>query len=82
MKTIRASELSAYVFCQRAWKYQQQGKEQENQADLAAGIQLHYQHNKKLMLSSLYRVTGLVLLSAALLGLIIMGILALSINTA
>jgi hypothetical protein len=52
MKIIRASEIGIYQFCHRAWWYQQQGYEPENQAELAGGSEIHKQHSQKVMLSS------------------------------
>jgi len=46
MKTIRASEISSYVFCHRAWWYQGHGYESENSAELAGGSALHDQHGR------------------------------------
>jgi CRISPR/Cas system-associated exonuclease Cas4 (RecB family) len=37
MKTIRASELNAYLYCQRAWWYQISGAESENTAEMLMG---------------------------------------------
>ena len=44
MKTIRASEIGTYLYCQRAWWYQCRGIEQDNQAELASGQSLHQRH--------------------------------------
>ncbi len=45
MKTIRASEIGTYQFCQRAWWYQLLGYEQENQAALQGGKLAHARHS-------------------------------------
>lgn len=44
MKTIRASEIGAYLYCQRAWWYQNQGVKPKNQAELASGQSMHARH--------------------------------------
>lgn len=49
MRTIRASEIAAYSFCQRAWWYQHSGVVPENQMDLVDGIQMHARHGRKML---------------------------------
>ncbi|MDH5605651.1 MAG: hypothetical protein OEY93_02075 [Anaerolineae bacterium] len=45
MRTIRASEVGAFLYCRRAWRYRLEGIEPSNQADLTAGIENHHRHN-------------------------------------
>jgi hypothetical protein len=45
MKIIRASEIGTYQFCNRAWWYQLQGYEPENQTALMEGKQYHEKHS-------------------------------------
>lgn len=66
MPVIRASEIGSYLYCRRAWHYRKQGVESANQAELAAGTQLHSQHGRKVLVSSLYRALGLILFLAAM----------------
>lgn len=66
-KTIRASEISTYVYCARAWWYRQQGIESENQADLATGDELHRQHGRTVLVSGCLRTAAYLLLMTALL---------------
>jgi hypothetical protein len=69
MRTIRASEIGTYIFCQRAWKYALRGETSENQAEMAAGSQLHERHGRAVMGVGCLRVLAyaLILLALALL---------------
>ena len=66
MKTIRASEISSYLYCARAWWYQRQGLETSNQAEMTAGTGIHLAHGRKVLASGLTRALGLLALLAAL----------------
>ncbi len=66
MKPIRASEIGSYLFCARAWWYQQKGIPSSNQAELTAGTELHRQHGRTVILSGLTRLLAVILLLAAL----------------
>lgn len=66
MRTIRASEISAYAFCRRAWWYQRQGAVNENQAELAAGQTLHERHGQLVFTSGCLRWLAYLLLLLAL----------------
>ena len=66
MKTIRASEIGAYLYCRRAWWYRKQGLEPDNQPEMDAGTALHRQHGRQVLAASLTRTVGLVLLLLAL----------------
>jgi CRISPR/Cas system-associated exonuclease Cas4 (RecB family) len=55
MKTIRASDIGTYHYCQRAWWYQQSGVESENLEHLSAGIMLHEEHGKAVITSGCLR---------------------------
>ncbi len=55
MKTIRASEIGSYLYCRRAWWYRKNGQESINQAELAAGTELHRQHGRKVLAAGLQR---------------------------
>jgi hypothetical protein len=46
MRTIRASEIGSFIFCQRAWWYQRQGVEPINRAEMSAGSQYHEEQGK------------------------------------
>ena len=66
MRTIRASEISTFIFCQRAWWYQRQDIPSENQPQMTAGTTLHTQHGKKVILAGLLRTLAYLLVLAAL----------------
>jgi CRISPR/Cas system-associated exonuclease Cas4 (RecB family) len=66
MKTIRASEIGSYLFCARAWWYQQKGIQSSNQAELSTGTELHRQHGRAVIVSGLTRLLAVILLLVAL----------------
>ena len=66
MRTIRASEIGSYLFCQRAWMYMRNGAPSENLAEMAAGSELHYRHGRKALELSCMRTLAYFLLLAAL----------------
>jgi CRISPR/Cas system-associated exonuclease Cas4 (RecB family) len=65
MKTIRASEIGSYLYCRRAWRYRQNGQESVNQAELAAGTELHRQHGRKVLAAGFQRGLAFLLLLLA-----------------
>jgi hypothetical protein len=69
MRTIRASEIGTYLYCQRAWWYQKRGEPSINQAELAGGSELHYRHGRAAFASGCLRsiAYGLLLLAVVLL---------------
>jgi len=69
MRTIRASEIGTYIYCQRAWWYQQRGEPNQNQAELASGIEIHEQHGKAVIVTGCLRIlaVGILLFALALL---------------
>jgi hypothetical protein len=66
-KTVRASEISAYVYCARAWWYRQQGIESSNQGDLAAGTEIHSRHGRTILASGCLRAAAYTLLLLSIL---------------
>jgi hypothetical protein len=66
MKVIRASEVGSYLYCARAWWYHRQGVASSNQAEMTAGTELHRQHGRKVLASSLTRTLAVILLLIAL----------------
>jgi hypothetical protein len=75
MRTIRASEVGTYLFCQRAWWYQKQGVVSENQSEMAHGSELHYQHGRAVLATGCLRsiAYGLLLLALVLLAVYVTG---------
>jgi CRISPR/Cas system-associated exonuclease Cas4 (RecB family) len=65
MKTIRASEIGTYLYCQRAWWYQRQGIPSDHQAEMAAGTELHERHGRMVMTIGCLRGLAYALLLAA-----------------
>ena len=66
MRPIRASEIGSYLYCKRAWWYQQQGIQSENQAELHAGSTFHQQHGGKVWAARLLRLAGWFILLLAI----------------
>ena len=66
MRTLRASEIGTYLYCQRAWWYQKNGAQSENQAELTGGTELHYQHGRAVMISGCLRGIAYALILLAL----------------
>jgi hypothetical protein len=62
MKIIRASDISNYRFCQRAWWYQLQGYESQNQADLYGGSKYHEQHGRTVMMTGCLNTLAIAIL--------------------
>ncbi len=68
MRVIRASEIGAYQFCHRAWWYQIQGNEPENQLVLQNGKAYHEKHS--------YMVSSAGCLQAVAYGLVLLAIVS------
>ena len=66
MPIIRSSDIGTYLYCHRSWWYKKQGVESSNQAELAAGTELHVKHGRQVLASSITRTVGLILLMVAL----------------
>ncbi len=66
MRIIRASEIGRYLYCRRAWWYQLQGIEAENQAELVTGTRLHQRHGRAVLVSGCLRLAAYALLLLAL----------------
>ncbi len=66
MRTIRASEIGAYLFCKRAWWYQNQGTPSENLVELAGGSAYHRRHGRQVLRAGALRFAGWVVLLLAI----------------
>jgi CRISPR/Cas system-associated exonuclease Cas4 (RecB family) len=66
MRTIRVSEIGSYLYCSRAWWYQRQGIQSDNQTDLASGSRIHRRHGQSVMVSGCLRILAYLLLLSAL----------------
>jgi len=73
MKTIRASEIGTYLYCRRAYWYQQQGLPSENTSELLSGSQMHARHGRSVATSGCLRAIAYLLLLTALVLLTIYG---------
>ena len=62
MRPIKASDLGTYLYCQRAWWYQEQGYPSANTRALAEGNQSHTRHGTRVKTLSFLRVLGWLLL--------------------
>ncbi len=66
MRTIRASELGTWLYCQRAWWYQRQGAESSNRQVMEAGTDEHRQHTINVANARLLQFAGWAFLLGAL----------------
>lgn len=73
MKTIRASEIGTYLFCQRAWWYQKNGQSSANLSEMAAGSDLHRRHGRAVISAGCLRALATAALLLALAALVIYG---------
>lgn len=65
-RTIRASEIASYMFCQRAWWYLKSGMPSENTGELVMGSDLHARHGRVMLGIGCLRVLGTILILSAL----------------
>ena len=61
-RTIRASEIGAFLYCHRAWWYQRQGFRPINQEALDAGSEFHNATTGSTQLAVIFRYIALALL--------------------
>jgi CRISPR/Cas system-associated exonuclease Cas4 (RecB family) len=71
MKTIRASEISSYFYCQRAWWLQTKGHIPENQTELSAGKQIHASHGRVVLKAGCIQIAAYTALICALILLVV-----------
>ena len=66
-RLIRASEVGEYVFCHRAWWLRVvAGLTPDSRERMARGIRLHRAHGRRVALSHVLLLAGLVVLIASL----------------
>jgi hypothetical protein len=66
MRKISASEISTFLYCERAWWYHHQGIETNNILELAGGRELHHQHSRAVVVSGFLRMLAYGALLAAI----------------
>jgi hypothetical protein len=66
MRTVRASEIGTYLFCQRAWWYHKSGQPSQNLGEMTAGSELHYRHGRAALGIGCLRAAAYALLLLAL----------------
>jgi len=66
MRVIRASEIGAFIYCQRAWWYAKRGVPSSNVSEMAGGVTIHNRHGRSLFLTGCLRTLASILLLAAL----------------
>lgn len=62
MRTIRASEINSFLYCQRAWWLHKQGETPDNLAELKSGQQLHIQHGRTVLKLGILRASAYLLI--------------------
>jgi hypothetical protein len=65
MSKIRASEISTYLYCKRAWWHQQQGFSPENTTELTYGMEHHREHGRMVFFSKFLRAIAFAVLLIA-----------------
>lgn len=69
-RTIRASEIGAFLYCRRAWWYQRQGFKPMNQEALDAGSDFHDANAGKTQIAVAIRFIAWALLALSLIYLV------------
>lgn len=66
MRPIRASEISSFLYCKRAWWYQRKSVVSTNVQELAEGTQMHQQHGRAVLAIGLVKTLAYSVLLIAL----------------
>ncbi len=64
-KTLRASEIGEFAFCQRAWWYRRLGFQSLNEGRQRVGTLRHRRHGREVLLAGCLRALGYALLLLA-----------------
>jgi len=65
-RTIRASEIGTFIYCQRAWWYQRKKIKSINVGELAAGENFHRLHNNQSRSVNFLRVIAWLLIMSSI----------------
>ena len=65
-RTVRASEIGSFMYCQRAWWYQRQGIQPMNQEALDTGSEFHSIHAGQSRTAFLIRLAAWIIFFTAL----------------
>ncbi len=65
-RTVRASEIGSFIFCQRAWWYQRSNQPTLNKQELAAGSGFHHRHAGRMRTARALRLVSWLFLLLAL----------------
>ncbi|MCD6356525.1 MAG: hypothetical protein J7L66_04485 [Anaerolineaceae bacterium] len=76
-RTIRASEIGSFLYCQRAWWYQRKNVQTINSGELAAGQRFHEQHVRQSRSARIIKIIAwiLVIISAVTISVLIAALL-------
>jgi len=66
MRTIRASEIGTFLYCRRAWSYEQKRIPSDNQTELASGKEIHEKHSRTVLTTGCLRILAYFFLITAL----------------
>lgn len=62
---MRASELTQFNFCKRAWCYAREGYPSDDMQAQAAGVRWHNRHGRTVLAAGCLRILGYLFLIAA-----------------
>jgi hypothetical protein len=71
VRTIRASEIGTFLYCQRAWWYRRKDVPSENISEMAIGTEIHRRHGRTVVVAGCLRTLAAGLLMAAIVMLVI-----------
>ena len=71
MKTIRASDINSFTYCQRSWWYRINGHKSLNTFEISAGSYRHKQHGRSVNLVKTIQMFAFAVIMFALILLIL-----------